>query len=226
MTERPVLTYVSEIPPLPDYYVDNLYDITRFMHNFFEKYNISYWLIGGSLIGALRNRPPGPIKWDDDIDVAIFKKDEQKLFDAMHYDPEFKASIEWTYHDFGYQLRIKGDKNPIKDYYYDIFVYEKTEGPYGVKWYTKVFPENYYHSISEILPLQQCRFWDLILYCPNNLNTVHRGYEKEGKNVLRYGMKYNSKYGVPEIIDLWERVNDGNLLPLLSKRLIEKLQFK
>lgn len=210
---------------LPDYYIDNLYEITKFMHNFFEKYNISYWLIGGSLIGALRNKPPGPIQWDDDIDVAILKKDEKKLFHAMNNDPNFLASIEWTYHDFGYQLRIKGDRNDIKNYYYDIFVYKKCDGPHGIKWYTQVFPDNYYNTLSEILPLQRCTFWDLNLYCPNNLDTVHRGYEKEGENVLRYGLKYNSKYTEGKLIDLWDNSNYTYLLPMLSSKLMDKLKF-
>jgi hypothetical protein len=208
----------------PDYFIDNLYEITKFMNNFFHRHDIKYWLIGGSLIGALRNTPPGPIKWDDDIDVAIFKKDEAKLLYAMRTDDEFLANIEWTEHNFGYQLRIKGDDTSFKEYYYDIFIYEKRDGPYGVKWYTDVFPENYYND-GEILPLKECKFWDLTLYCPNDDNTVHRGYEKEGENVLQYGMKYNHKLGIEQKMDVWECVNHGDTVPMLSKKLAKKLQF-
>ncbi len=210
----------------PDEFIDNLYDITKFMNNFFKKYDIPNWIICGSLIGALRNTPPGPLKWDDDVDVAIFKKDEAKLLHAMKTDEEFLANVEWTTHDFGYQLRIKGDNNDVKEYYYDIFLYEKRDGPHGVKWYTEMFPQHYYNDINEILPLKECKFWDLILNCPNNLNTVHRGYEEEGKNVLQYGMKYNHQISSNQLIDVWECINNGDTIPMLSTKLAKKLHFK
>ncbi len=214
----------SDTVEIPDSHVDDLYEITKFMNAFLKKYKIKYWLIGGSLIGALRNTPPGPIKWDDDVDIAIFKRDEDKLLTAMENDKDFLENIEWTEHNFGYQLRIK-DRYDFKDYYYDIFIYKKRNGPHGIKWYTKVFPNNYYNNINEILPLKECKFWDLILPCPNDLNTVHRGYEEEGQDVLTYAIKYNHKSGNNDIINVKDCINNGDTLPMLSQKLINKLQF-
>ncbi len=31
------------------------------------------FLVGGSLIGQKRNKPPGPFQWDDDVDLAVVK---------------------------------------------------------------------------------------------------------------------------------------------------------
>ncbi len=215
----------NEYKEIPDSYVDNLYDITKFMNDFLNKYDIKYWLICGSLIGALRNTPPGPIKWDDDIDVAIFKCDEDKLLDAMQNDKEFLENIEWKKIEFGYQFRLKNDKSDVKDYYYDVFIYEKRDGPHGIKWYTEMFPQHYYNNIDEILPLKECKFWDLILPCPNDLNTVHRGYEKEGRNVLTYAVKYNHTSRHDEVINVKKCINNGDTLPMLSQKLINKLHF-
>ena len=212
---------------IPESHVDNIYDLTRYMHKFFIKHDISYWLIGGSLIGALRNTPPGPIKWDDDVDVAILKSDEEKFKNALKSDKQFKKLVEWTPHMFGYQFKLAGKECGYKEYYYDVFIYEERDGKHGKKWYTgrgsDFFEDYYYNDIDEIFPLRECKFWGLNLFCPTNLDTVHRGYDCD---VLKYAQKYNHTSGSAEKIDLTsQNINNGDTIPLLSKRLVKKLIF-
>lgn len=52
---------------VPDEHIDNMYNLFKFMIQFFDRHDITYWAVCGTLIGALRNRPPGPVRWDDDI---------------------------------------------------------------------------------------------------------------------------------------------------------------
>ena len=52
-------------------------EILQEFHRVCTKNNLTYWLEGGTLLGAIRHR--GFIPWDDDVDVAMPVRDYQRL---------------------------------------------------------------------------------------------------------------------------------------------------
>ncbi len=53
-------------------------DMLVYFRDFCQKNNLTFYLIGGALIGALRSG--GFVPWDDDIDVMLPRRDYEKLY--------------------------------------------------------------------------------------------------------------------------------------------------
>lgn len=47
-----------------------------------DRYNLTYYIIGGTLLGAIRHK--GFIPWDDDIDIAMPRNDFNKLIEVAN----------------------------------------------------------------------------------------------------------------------------------------------
>lgn len=90
--------------------------------------NLSYFLIGGSVLGAVRHK--GFIPWDDDIDIGLYRKDFEKM------EKIIKSSL----------------KNNIK--YFEVGCVNRKAPPIGLitDWSGKNESLKYAHSI-DIFPI-------------------------------------------------------------------------
>ncbi|MGL4362393.1 MAG: LicD family protein [Cellulosilyticaceae bacterium] len=107
-----------------------------------EKYNITYWLDWGTLLGAVRHK--GFIPWDDDIDILMPKDDYEKFIKIVEQElPEYLYLLKY---DLKRQNKCKWIK--IKD---KRSVFIEWEGQkYDKHIFIDIFPADTYKNINII----------------------------------------------------------------------------
>jgi lipopolysaccharide cholinephosphotransferase len=71
-----------------------LLDMMIFFHDVCEKYDIPYYLYGGTLLGAVRHK--GFIPWDDDVDFTMFRKDYDRFFEVVQNELGDKYNVHYS----------------------------------------------------------------------------------------------------------------------------------
>lgn len=108
-------------------------DLLVYFDKICKKNKLSYFLCGGTLLGAVRHK--GFIPWDDDIDVLVPRKDFEKLLRMSRHqkqDSRYRI-ISWKSGDSPYPfIKLVDTKTVVKEKYYD----EK----YKINIWIDVFP--------------------------------------------------------------------------------------
>ena len=103
-----------------------------------NKYNIKYFLIAGTLLGAIRHK--GFIPWDDDMDIGMLREDYEKFLKAWEKETSSKYFLQTWQTETQYalpfaKLRLNGTQyieqniahlNLHSGIFIDIFPFDNT----------------------------------------------------------------------------------------------------
>lgn len=132
----------------------------KILTDYLDELNITYWIIGGTLLGSVRHGDIVP--WDDDADIGIFEKDLPKILELNKIINQMGYEIvpHWKIYKF--------KKIGIQYPFVDIFLYSDNDNKYQMndlelinKW------PNEYYLHDELFPLKKYTFGNLYLSGPN-----------------------------------------------------------
>lgn len=173
-----------------------------------EENNIEYVLVGGTLLGAVRHK--GFIPWDDDIDIAMLRKDYDKFIKIANDKLDSKYFLQcYSTDDHSYfpfaKVRRNGtvfNEELVKNYnshkgiYIDIFPLERINNPKSKKLHLaasliKNIWETHLHKVGTHKHISDCRH-PVISFFMNFLSK--KSLEKWQMNILRGQNVSDGKY--------------------------------
>ena len=154
--------------------------ILKDVANICDENNLKYYLIGGTLLGAVRHH--GFIPWDDDIDIAILREDYNKLFSIMrekysnkYFTQTFETEPNYTRYIM--KIRLVGTKH-VEEGVADVGI------NHGI--YLDVFPIDYLKGDNIASKIRGGIFRSLLAY----KNIKHRSNHYKGvKRVVSFAGK-------------------------------------
>lgn len=177
---------------------DKLYNALEELLKIFDDNEIEYIIIGGSLLGATREKKI--ILWDDDIDIVILNMHNEYL---EIIEKGLKKSNYYIKQNMNYSTYIVEKHTDL--HLIDLFLFEKAYDENEKKQiYRFKFPFNYkypkeFFYNEELYPLKDYIFGKLVVKGPNNaVNYLDRTYGVDWNTNYK---KWNSKTNLINILN-------------------------
>lgn len=176
-----------------------LIDMLKFTLDIFEKNDIKYCLMFGSLLGCIRDGKI--IEWDDDIDLIVFFEDREKLIRLT------KIKMKYNIRQVNIGFRII--KNNLDAFpFIDLFFYKKYDDIY--KPITQYYNDKYIDFISEnintnikenqLFPFNKAIFEGLNVNIPyKSIQILKKRY---GKDCIKNKIKQNKYHNLINRINI------------------------
>lgn len=169
--------------------VNRLYYLLDEISTEFDKNDVEYIMVGGTLLGSVRHG--GLIPWDDDGDICVLNKTPEEILEILK--PLKKRQILSREHVDG-NVIIASVNNHRG--YLDIFFMGENNNkykflyPYNVRYPTEWFYKN------ELYPIKKYMFGPLVLKGPNKFEEyLSRTYGNDWNNKA---IKWNHKSFIPD----------------------------
>ena len=171
----------------PPKIVKLLYQLMFDVHKILRSHEIPYWANGGTLLGAIRHS--GIIPWDDDLDVGMMKKDQDRFIDLKNVFKKCGYSIVKVW--FGFKIFYTNrDLTSGYNYSYpnlDIFIYHMNHENNRYELYYKQARDtwpNEYWSEKDLYPLHDLPFGEIGMSCPQKYKEYfERMYGKDWNKI-------------------------------------------
>ncbi len=188
-TRKVVYEKISEenLKKLHEVEVEILDEIVRIC----DKYNLDYYLVGGTLIGAIRHK--GFIPWDDDLDISMPRADYEKFLEAAPLELDEKYYLENRKYNEKFHLpftKIKKNNTEFREtftssldnhkgIFVDIFPLDNVKKPYSkLTRIRSIIIKNTIQAVFvklKLMKLRECRRPYLCaLYQPFSIKTLYK----------------------------------------------------
>lgn len=171
--------------------VKTLHTLLKKMHNTLN--DIPYWVTGGTLLGAIREKTIIP--WDNNVNIAIMDTNVNKFTNIT------KGKFNLNKTPFGFEITEDNAK---------MIVYIMKDTNNKIE---SINQKNKYYDSKDLFPLKLCKFEDYQVYIPNNPNNYldqnFNNWKKSGqKDNKHFDLDYNVN-DKPYLWRYWDNKNDN-----------------